>query len=945
MSKTYSDASIMDSCDESESVRSGSSKKNGINRRTKLNTDENKLELMKEVLNKKYRRSKSKNRNSSGSSQKSILNKAFSFGVEEELEYDNNVNNNNVSDDLINVQIDQISPSAKQNAFQLLMSRSKCSDQDTTLDTNVKQRKKYKRKPKYLSYEEVDLGGNGTNSVESNKDKRILLAKEVEDSDENIVKLIPKQAVKHCIVENDLNKKRKIEEELDVKILENAKKQKRRVIKNAPEAVETSDNKNQETIINILSPENMGNAISWSSGRPKRSCSAKVTDYSTLVSPEKQTSPTPPLPCDTPKRRGYRSKKKIVVEECVLNVIVNDSEDEEKDNEKLNVVETKVTLAPLFMKKVLKPAVDPKDIKARRNFLLSGIPDEMRFEINKKQQFEEQILLNVDLIAFPLIAHVTQLKSNNLISNDYLWSKSKVKIKPIEVTDEICSNVAIKWKFGVLTNCNINADVQIKCNKIEAIKSRALDDVKLILGQLKVENKNFPFIRCYKQLLKMKNIASKSVGLSDCTLISSNNAPFVEIYKPKLFNDYVFGLKHMSVLQQWLDEWNEKHEIEFSDSDSDFGGSRHSIATKGGNNNNYIVLFGEQSTGKSSSVYALANDLNYKVIEINAGSKRTGKKLLQDLQEATQSHRINKNKIFSSNEEQKSCSQDTNAEKTLILIEDADIVFEDIDDGFVSSLQQLINISKRPVIMTSNSRNCQHLVKYIQNNSIHYNQTNSKAITDYLRTMCLVEHFNIKTAHIGNLFALNDYDLRRTIVELEFFIKSHNASSAKDTIDKNSLFEFYTINRRKSQRHVLNNARIKYNSTMNLDALQFHSDTASKLMQICNKKPTDVNSYQQHCLTDEIANYLEQIDILQLNDDFSRKEKPISSISNNLICQSFNMSQRALHLDPLLRDMCRSEEIRFRTQQRKGSKRYHYLSNIITNSNDYFSNQAKIFEN
>ena len=62
---------------------------------------------------------------------------------------------------------------------------------------------------------------------------------------------------------------------------------------------------------------------------------------------------------------------------------------------------------------------------------------------------------------------------------------------------------------------------------------------------------------------------------------------------------------------------------------------------------------------------------------------------------------------------------------------------------------------------------------------------------------------------------------------------------------------------------------------MNVNALQFHTDMASKFKQICSKVPTDENSHQQHCLTDEIANYLEQTDILLLNDDFSRKEKPI----------------------------------------------------------------------
>lgn len=862
MSKAYSDAKKMDSCDENGSVKSGNSSKKSKIRKTKLNTDENKLELMKEVLKKKNRRPHSKSRKSCGSERKNILNQAFSFGVEDESESVDNVNNNNNTNDLISIRCDETS-SAKKNAFQLLMSRSK-SDQDSTPETSMKHRKKYTRKPKYLNCDE-DLGVDiikGVKNLESNVDKRILLAKDMETSDENIVKLIPKQAVKNCNVKNDLNKKRKIEE-VDMKVQENPKKQKiKKVIKNILDSIESTDNNVQEPNNDNLSPERT-NTISWSSGRPKRSCSAKITDYAMLVSPEKQTSPTQ---FDTPKRKRYRPKKEMAIEECFTLTVNDSAEEEEENNEKIILPETKVNLAPLFMKKSLKPQIDPMDIKARRNFLLSGIPDEMRFEINKRQQFEEQILSNVDLIAFPLITHVTQLQSNNLILNNVnLWSKSKVKIRPIEVTNEINSNVSsITLKYGMLTNCNINAHVQVKCNKITAIKSKAIDDVKLILRQLKVENETFPYNRCYKQLLKMKN----SAELSDSTLISTKSAPFVEIYKPKMFSDYVFGIKHVKVLQEWLQEWNEKHDIELSDSDSDFGGSRHSMATKV--SNNYIVLCGQQSTGKSSSVYALANDLNYKVIEINAGSKRTGKKLLQDLQEATQSHRINKKKLFSSNEEQKSCSQDKNAEKTLILIEDADIVFEDIDDGFVSSLQQLINISKRPVIMMSNSRNCQHLVKYIQNNSIHYFNNNKLAIAEYLRIMCLVENFNINKINMNNLLTLNDYDLRKTILELEFFIKSHNT-----IIDKNSLFELHIMKRRKNQLHGWPNARINYNNTMNMNELQFHTDTASKLRQICNQIQKHESSHQQHCLSDEIANYLEQTDILLLNDDFSRKKKPI----------------------------------------------------------------------
>ena len=53
--------------------------------------------------------------------------------------------------------------------------------------------------------------------------------------------------------------------------------------------------------------------------------------------------------------------------------------------------------------------------------------------------------------------------------------------------------------------------------------------------------------------------------------------------------------------------------------------------------------------GKSGLVYALAGQLGFKVLEVNASSARTGRALLSRLQEATQSHTVNnKNKLVQS---------------------------------------------------------------------------------------------------------------------------------------------------------------------------------------------------------------------------------------------------------------------------------------------------------
>ena len=52
---------------------------------------------------------------------------------------------------------------------------------------------------------------------------------------------------------------------------------------------------------------------------------------------------------------------------------------------------------------------------------------------------------------------------------------------------------------------------------------------------------------------------------------------------------------------------------------------------------------GPPGCGKTATIYALAEELGYNVLEVNASSKRNGKTVLSHLQEATQSHSLNNN--------------------------------------------------------------------------------------------------------------------------------------------------------------------------------------------------------------------------------------------------------------------------------------------------------------
>ena len=54
-----------------------------------------------------------------------------------------------------------------------------------------------------------------------------------------------------------------------------------------------------------------------------------------------------------------------------------------------------------------------------------------------------------------------------------------------------------------------------------------------------------------------------------------------------------------------------------------------------------MLIVGPPGCGKTASVYALAEELGFNVLEVNASSKRNGKSVLSQLHEATQSHTLN----------------------------------------------------------------------------------------------------------------------------------------------------------------------------------------------------------------------------------------------------------------------------------------------------------------
>ncbi|XP_071451989.1 ATPase family AAA domain-containing protein 5 [Hetaerina americana] len=304
------------------------------------------------------------------------------------------------------------------------------------------------------------------------------------------------------------------------------------------------------------------------------------------------------------------------------------------------------------------------------------------------------------------------------------------------------------------------------------------------------------------------------------------------------------NLKTLDKLKSWLENWARRSSLKgssrnkkksgLSDSEEDYSSSIEFCSSDDDDETkenkslptNVAILIGSCGSGKTSSVYALAKEMNFKVLEINASSKRSGKYILATVKEATRSYQVMSSggpsssasigsffKKSSQNKtndsiERKTLSKDTKSSgkassaMSLIFVEDVDVVFENEDEGFIGALTSLTTSTKRPVILevhtskplrmgTTNNwlleeiltESCPHLINFLakQNRTpliLPFERSRNNMYAEaLLRIACLSEGVWVSKKWSETLFKHTAGDFRRAIQEAQFWAGSVARSS------------------------------------------------------------------------------------------------------------------------------------------------------------------------
>ncbi|KAH8600497.1 hypothetical protein B0O99DRAFT_610815 [Bisporella sp. PMI_857] len=273
--------------------------------------------------------------------------------------------------------------------------------------------------------------------------------------------------------------------------------------------------------------------------------------------------------------------------------------------------------------------------------------------------------------------------------------------------------------------------------------------------------------------------------------------------------------------EDWMDEVSDRDDGSLPSGSQPFAKKtviRTSDATKGdgGKLANGVVISGPHGCGKTAAVYAIAKELGFEVFEINPGSRRSGKDIIDRVGDMTRNHLVrgaNKQKIETVdmdiqriddalNEDLKSGRQGTmnsffkpkpklpqpvmpnekeatsdiapkvpakSAQKqSLILLEEIDILYEE-DKNFWTTVMTMMIESKRPIIMTCTDESAVPLDALSLYAILRFTAPTIDIAADYLLLVAANEGHLIRREAVETLYESRNMDLRASMMELNYW--------------------------------------------------------------------------------------------------------------------------------------------------------------------------------
>jgi len=227
-------------------------------------------------------------------------------------------------------------------------------------------------------------------------------------------------------------------------------------------------------------------------------------------------------------------------------------------------------------------------------------------------------------------------------------------------------------------------------------------------------------------------------------------ADWTETYRPRTLSEVRGNDKARDAFEDWARSWDDHREA--------------------------VVLHGSPGVGKTSAAHALANDMDWATVELNASDQRTA-----DVIERF-AGRAARNATLGGSAAGGGAAGGDTASRQLVIVDEADSIHGTYDRGGASAITELVKESGQPIVLIANefyemSRGLRNATREIE-----FRDVSARSIVPVLRDICRKEGIEFEPDALQQIAERNRGDLRGAVNDLQAATQGRDAIAVDDVV-------------------------------------------------------------------------------------------------------------------------------------------------------------------
>jgi len=225
---------------------------------------------------------------------------------------------------------------------------------------------------------------------------------------------------------------------------------------------------------------------------------------------------------------------------------------------------------------------------------------------------------------------------------------------------------------------------------------------------------------------------------------------WTETYRPQSLSELRGNNKARDALKKWADSWDDHREA--------------------------VVIYGSPGVGKTSAAHALATDMGWETVELNASDQRTADVIERFAGRAAM------NATLSGSAAGGGASGANTASRQLVILDEADNIHGNYDRGGKAAITNLVKNSGQPIILIANE--FYEMSRGLRNacQDIEFRDVGSRSIVPALRDICRHEGINYEQQALDAIAEINSGDLRGAVKDLQAAAEGRDEIVEEDVV-------------------------------------------------------------------------------------------------------------------------------------------------------------------